>query len=213
MPIFTCGTYSAYRRHQRQGETPCARCADAAREAWRQKQRAMAAALPALRPCRRCGTDIPRTGSKGRPPSYCSDECRLLRHRVRDGTPDTRSYACVRCGKTWERPATRGQLPRFCSEACSNSSRAERRRASERDAFVEDIDRTAIFERDGWTCQLCGDPVDREAVWPDPLSSTIDHILPLAAGGLHETANVQCAHARCNIVKGPRVANDLRLVG
>ena len=41
-----------------------------------------------------------------------------------------------------------------------------------------------------------------------------DHILPLAAGGVHENANVQLAHFICNSRKRELPANDqLRLVG
>ncbi len=49
-----------------------------------------------------------------------------------------------------------------------------------------------------------------------PLAPVIDHIVPLDAGGLHEPANVQCAHFLCNSKKGARVygaGEQLRLVG
>lgn len=42
-----------------------------------------------------------------------------------------------------------------------------------------------IFERDGWQCKLCEEPIDRAAAYPAPLSPTLDHIVPLAKGGAH----------------------------
>lgn len=59
-------------------------------------------------------------------------------------------------------------------------------------------DRVSIFERDGWVCQLCGEPVDREACWPDPGCATIDHIVPLSLGGEDSPSNVRLAHYGCN---------------
>jgi 5-methylcytosine-specific restriction endonuclease McrA len=57
--------------------------------------------------------------------------------------------------------------------------------------------RRVVFARDGGICQICKLPVAREAMH-------VDHIVPLARGGKHEYANVQLAHARCNISKGAR---------
>ena len=66
------------------------------------------------------------------------------------------------------------------------------------------INKLWVFERDGWLCGICHEPVDREAKWPAPMSATIDHIVPLARGRGspgHVYENVQCAHWRCNAVK------------
>lgn len=73
-------------------------------------------------------------------------------------------------------------------------SRNHRRRALLRDAFVEDVDIAAIYERDGWVCGICGEPVHEG-------DDSLDHIIPLAKGGTHEPANVQLAHRSCNYSK------------
>jgi 5-methylcytosine-specific restriction endonuclease McrA len=78
----------------------------------------------------------------------------------------------------------------------------ERRRARLEGQWVEDVDRAAVCERDGWTCQLCQLPVDPTLLWPDPGFGSMDHITPLAMGGLHETVNVRLAHLRCNMQRG-----------
>ncbi|WP_090014721.1 HNH endonuclease [Lentzea albidocapillata] len=64
------------------------------------------------------------------------------------------------------------------------------------------VDRVDLYERDGWTCQLCDAPVDRDKAWPHPLSVTLDHIQPIARGGHHSGANLQTAHWECNLIKG-----------
>lgn len=81
---------------------------------------------------------------------------------------------------------------------------AQRRRAAKAGATIERFTHAEVFERDGWICQLCGDPTDCTAIFPDPLSPSLDHIVPLSRGGEHSRANTQCAHLSCNIQKGNR---------
>ena len=89
-----------------------------------------------------------------------------------------------------------------------------KRRAVKKSAFVENVYRRKVFERDGWRCQLCRKPVKRDAVVPHPKAPVLDHIIPLAAGGTHEPANVQCAHYLCNSLKGDRGGGEqLLLIG
>lgn len=90
----------------------------------------------------------------------------------------------------------------YCSPRCAQRAAKERRRARERAAYVGPVNRGAVFERDNWTCQLCGYPVDRDAEVPAPMAPTIDHTLALANGGEHSMANAQCAHFMCNVRKG-----------
>jgi 5-methylcytosine-specific restriction endonuclease McrA len=80
----------------------------------------------------------------------------------------------------------------------------DRRRARERNAFVENVPRTEVFERDNWVCHICGKQVDRDAKHPSPESPSIDHVIPLAQYGLHERSNLATAHLICNIRKGAR---------
>ena len=55
-------------------------------------------------------------------------------------------------------------------------------------------------------CGICGQPVDMNLKYPDPLSPTIDHIIPLAKGGHpSDLSNLQLAHRWCNRQKGARL--------
>jgi 5-methylcytosine-specific restriction endonuclease McrA len=63
---------------------------------------------------------------------------------------------------------------------------------------VEVFDRWEIFERDGWICQVCGRETTRDPDPYNPSSPTVDHIVPLAAGGEHSRANVRLACMGCN---------------
>ena len=79
-----------------------------------------------------------------------------------------------------------------------------RRRMKVAEATVEQFDPGEAFERDGWVCGLCGDPVDPSLKYPDPRSKSLDHIVPIARGGEHSRGNAQLAHLRCNIAKSDR---------
>jgi hypothetical protein len=82
------------------------------------------------------------------------------------------------------------------------------RRARKKKAFVENVDRKVVFERDNYICQGCGRKCDPDAVWPAKDFPTLDHIIPYAAGveagGVHSYANTQCLCLPCNSAKGPR---------
>lgn len=66
----------------------------------------------------------------------------------------------------------------------------------------------AIFQRDGWRCQICKRMVRRDKAAPHPLAPVLDHVIPLAAGveqgGVHAPHNVQCAHFICNCIKSDK---------
>ena len=82
-----------------------------------------------------------------------------------------------------------------------------RRRMNElgKKARVDIVEPQSIFERDRWLCQICFRPIPRTLISPfDPQRATIDHRLPLAAGGSHTFYNLQAAHLGCNSGKGSR---------
>lgn len=145
----------------------------------------------------------------------CRPRSDLTRWRCEACPPYDRVWVagtCQRCGDPFviEHQAE----ARYCSRRCAKAAGRSARRARRRGAFVEAVTAARVFERDGWRCQICRRPVRRTAVVPHPLAPTIDHIVPLDAGGSHEMANVQCAHFLCNAKKGNRAANDqLRLIG
>jgi hypothetical protein len=93
---------------------------------------------------------------------------------------------------------------RYCSKTCSTRAGRARRRAVEAGAFVAPVIRRQVYERDRWRCHLCGRKVMPAAKVPHPLAPTLDHVVPLAAGGAHEPANMRTAHFLCNSTKGAR---------
>ena len=148
----------------------------------------------------------------------------------RRATPLPPSTTCPECGTTIDHDTRRGRPRVYCSAACSrraqrrdpNRNRGNqqdqrrRRRARERGAAVESFTTTEIYERDRWRCQLCHRKVNPDIPLGHARSATLDHVVPLAHGGLHTRANVQLAHRRCNLRKGDRVlgpGEQLSLIG
>lgn len=80
--------------------------------------------------------------------------------------------------------------------------RAARRRAMTAGSAVGPVDLESL-----WTdsCGICGHALDREVCYPDPMSKSLDHIVPLSRGGAHEQSNLQWAHLFCDVSKGARM--------
>lgn len=81
-----------------------------------------------------------------------------------------------------------------------------RRRARLAKAVTETFRPAEIFERDEWICGICSQAVDPALTSPEPMSASIDHIVPVSLGGNHTRANVRLAHLRCNTKRGNRPA-------
>jgi 5-methylcytosine-specific restriction endonuclease McrA len=119
---------------------------------------------------------------------------------------------CLECDAAFVVSPDRGD--RYCSPICGKRYDRRLRRARQVAGFVERVSSRKVYERDGWRCQLCKRLVSKTAVVPHPRSATIDHIVPLAAGGEHSMANAQTAHFICNSEKGAQARDEqLRLVG
>lgn len=137
-----------------------------------------------------CGAWYPKRNSKWHCSHPRTDVGRLANALQR--------VSCLLCGDAF---LTRATTQRYCSVTCAKRAHKDTREARQRGATIERVHRQRVYERDGWVCQLCRRPVKRDAQVPHPLAPTLDHIIPLAAGGAHAYANVQLAHFLCNSTK------------
>lgn len=64
------------------------------------------------------------------------------------------------------------------------------------------VDYDLIMSTSNGICGICGAAVDVT----DPKAYHFDHKIPLSRGGGHVQANIQLAHAKCNLKKHARVA-------
>lgn len=74
-----------------------------------------------------------------------------------------------------------------------------KRRALERQAFIEFVDARAVFTANHGICGICRTPIDPASRWH------LDHVIPLSKGGVHSYDNVQIAHAHCNLAKASKL--------
>ncbi|HHW13485.1 MAG TPA: HNH endonuclease [Firmicutes bacterium] len=85
------------------------------------------------------------------------------------------------------------------------------RRARIKGLAHEVFDPIEVFQRDHWTCQICGAKTPRRLRGTtDDRAPELDHIVPLALGGQHTRANTQCLCRRCNQAKGAAARGQLR---
>jgi 5-methylcytosine-specific restriction endonuclease McrA len=78
-------------------------------------------------------------------------------------------------------------------------ARAHARRVDRLGPGHEKITIAYLVERDRGRCGICREPVrDKRGTLRGP---SIDHIVPLSRGGMHEAANVHLAHLDCNLSK------------
>jgi len=127
---------------------------------------------------------------------------------IRDVTEDGRdiTWRAVVCANqersTLWAPAYVARSQRYDRTSKASASAAARARELGFDIVIDRVDPWDVHERDGWICQLCGAPVDRDLPWPHPRSVTLDHVQPISRGGSHIAVNLQTAHWECNMIKG-----------
>lgn len=149
--------------------------------------------------------------NSGTAKKYCSDDCMIKARRQRDTdkrVPRTIQWEqrqCKLCNKSFYANAARKR--KYCTEYCSGKAAKLRRRAKKKKQFVEDVNIGLLYKRDKGNCQLCGRKVNRDVDWNHPLAPTIDHIIPICAGGKHSYKNTQLAHRHCNTKKGSKILN------
>lgn len=141
--------------------------------------------------CVDCGAKIASSATR------CTQCAPRLQRQIHTERAGMEGKVCSTCQK-W-RPLTefcKGDrwdgLEHRCRACCTK--RVGQRRAMLAGVTVEDIDVSAIFDRDGRQCVYCG---ERENL-------TIDHIVPLDSGGPHCEDNLASACLRCNSSKGAK---------
>lgn len=183
------------------------------------------------RPCAWCGTTFRSTRKASR---FCTLSCysascrdkrmpvlhpdapRHVAPPILDVPRTWTAGACVSCGATFV--VRNDPQITTCSEKCQRRVHRKRHRAKHGRSDIhrhrarrygveyEPISNRSVFERDDWRCGICGEDVDRSVKAPHPLSPSLDHVVPMSLGGGHTLDNVQCAHFRCNTLKGARAA-------
>jgi 5-methylcytosine-specific restriction endonuclease McrA len=107
---------------------------------------------------------------------------------------------------------------KFCSEQCNNRAHAATRKMWQRLGIpkgdVPLVSRKYLADRDGLKCHLCNLRLSLLAKHPNPGYASIDHVIPLSAGGTNDLANLRLAHLVCNLRKRAKAMGEqLALIG
>ena len=180
-------------------------------------------------PCDQCGNLFHTRASRAR---FCSLRCRDLSRRGPCSTCGAPVFVSAtsakqpRCRNCWRAAREHGTTAMYrtgcrCAD-CRAAKAAEvsalyakrrdegrpikKARGEPRRYRLSRADRLAIYERDGWTCQLCQGPVDSSLHFNDPMAASLDHIAPqsLALTPDHSPGNLRLAHRICNARRGNR---------
>lgn len=192
-PCTSCGDEVAVNQSRIRGVL-CAKCLVAGATA---EEAAGLAAIAAIRAERQAlHEQLNGLAHRGRMAGHAIRKARaLLRQGARALTP------CAECGAGYR--AASG-MQRYCSRPCAR--RAQRQRSPIRRAHGTPAARRRAIEglaaAQSGRCAICGLAVDATIRYPDLRAATLDHVVPLAAGGPDEYANLQLAHLACNVAKG-----------
>lgn len=157
-------------------------------------------------PCAGCEKPFERKHTGQR---FCSSGCAkpAQTHRPR---------RCKACDIEFTPAHGRAQ---YCSPSCARRAarlkfgKRHRQRARYHGVPYEPVDRLKVFERDAWTCQVCGKKAPRR--WQGSFRDNapeLDHRTPMALGGAHSYENCQLACRRCNLAKaGSRIVGQMPL--
>lgn len=166
------------------------------------------------RSCDHCEAPFSAVRSNQR---FCSPDCGW-RHRQAQkphgpGKRQPRHVDCYECGA----PAGETVAPRRLCDDCRYGSRSatNRRKNAKRRGIAVAVRYTLneIADRDGWRCHLCSKAVDRRLPGTAKFGPTIDHLVPVAAGGDDTPQNVALAHRHCNVTRQDKGVAQLRLTG
>lgn len=135
---------------------------------------------------------------------YCSKTCKNRANCGKGKYKKINPRKCVVCGKEYL-PGRVGGIT--CSDTCRGDlARIERNKRYKKlraiGRFDQSVTLKAVYKKYNGKCQMCG----KETVFLDDWKSndypSIDHIIPLSKGGVHEWENVQLLCRECNCKKG-----------
>lgn len=101
-----------------------------------------------------------------------------------------------------------GRSARYCSTKCARNAAWLRRYRARGDFKISPRIRFEIYERDGWLCHLCGDPVDVDLHYLEAGAATLDHVIPQSVARDDSPENLRLAHRSCNSLRGARLLEN-----
>lgn len=96
----------------------------------------------------------------------------------------------------------------YCSEQCREWTKSMVR--AQRDREYNNAKTPALkarlYWRDSGLCGICKQLVDTSLKYPDPMSFSIDHIIPRSVKADHSFKNLRTTHLECNLKRSDKPA-------
>lgn len=146
------------------------------------------------------------------------EETRLRKEKEKQERSNNRKYykgICKVCGKEF---TTLNPKQVTCSTQCGKRWNYRRKEKRLKGKIVDNnITLEALYNRDLGVCYLCGCKCDWQdkTITPEGYTitgssyPTIEHIIPLSRGGLHEWKNIRLACFKCNLAKSDSMLENL----
>lgn len=184
-----------------------------------------------IQTCGTCGIIFPAGEA-----TYCGEPCRLkafhrrtiapygkharARRRLAIAARGTRSKGRIMVGpcRTCRTTVTSRGVFTYCSDPCraahkrtkAGSRRKPKNERQRKRRTIHPATRRRILNRDGWTCQICQQPIDPTLRHPHRDAGCLDHRIPYSRGGPDTDDNLQAAHWICNHLKSDRLPHENR---
>lgn len=137
---------------------------------------------------------------------------RILAEWKAKQTPESRAEAARRA-REWARLNPERRVHGHRQWYLSNPDRAAatnlRRRARRRSVPADTVSLEELLQEQQGYCYLCTARINLDLQYPDPMSASIDHVVPLARGGTGLRDNLRAVHLICNRQKGIKLLGEL----
>lgn len=160
---------------------------------------------PVIKKCEKCSRSFVARSKTHR---YCSSGCRAKEKEIYH-------KECKECGV---HIVTTSKVKKYCSKKCANRYSWRLRETNRRSKLQANgpIDYTItlakLYERDHGICHICMKKTDYQdykevdgVFIAGKNYPSIDHVIPVAKGGVHQWDNVKLAHMVCNSKKNDKV--------
>lgn len=153
--------------------------------------------------CEYCGTAFVTEYETKR---YCNRRHKEQAYKARryQARPEYKPLLTVKCPSCNQHFETRNTRKIYCSTQCQTWMREQYRRERDREYINSRTPalKARIYFKCSGKCGICGEPIDTSLRYPDPMSLSLDHVVPRSKGGSHSAHNLQASHLSCNIRKG-----------
>ena len=142
---------------------------------------------------------------------YCSryhkEQARKKRKAIREGkTRPSYTRTCIGCATEF----TTGRANQtYCSPDCRQWMTGQLKRERDRDYANKAKTpgfKKKLYWRDSGICGICNQWIDTSLKYPDPMSFSIDHIIPRSVKPDHPMGNLRPAHLGCNSLRSDKPA-------